>query len=73
MLTTKADCILSQITRWGNSSNVCVLDFMVRRRRFLAAAAAVLMALIALMNLFVCLLKKILADMNRPSVNCRQL
>ena len=46
---------------------------MVRRRRFLAAAAAVLMALIALMNLFVCRLKKILADMNRPSVNCRQL
>ena len=31
------------------------------------------MAVIALMNLFVCLLKKILADMNRPSVNCRQL
>ena len=53
------------------NNNVCVLDFMVRRRRFLAAA--VLMALIALMNLFVCLLKKILADMNRPSVNCRQL
>ena len=37
------------------------------------SAAAVLMAVIALMNLFVCLLKKILADMNRPSVNCRQL